>query len=101
MSNLTKRDIVMRLSNETGINQKEVLRIFQGALDIIMEALVESRNVELRNFGVFTCVTRKQRIGRNPKKPEKDIVIPEHVSIRFKSGKLLKQMFKPEITDQI
>lgn len=101
MSNLTKRDIVIRLSNQTGFNQKEVLTIFQGALDIILEALVEDRKVELRNFGVFAAVTRKRRIGRNPKKPENEVVIPEHKAIRFKSGKLLKKIFKPVQDDKI
>jgi len=97
MSNLTKRDIVIRLSNETGIKQKEVLAVFQGALDIILEALAEDRKVELRNFGIFAAVVRKQRIGRNPKKPLNEVVIPEHKSVKFRSGKLLKKMFKPKI----
>ena len=37
---------------------------------------------------------RKSRIGRNPNKPEKDVVIPKRAVIKFKSGKELKAELK-------
>jgi nucleoid DNA-binding protein len=52
--------------------------------------LREGRNVELRNFGVFEVQVRKSRIGRNPNKPETDVVIPKRAVIKFKAGKELK-----------
>ena len=59
-----------------------------------MRALAEGRNVELRNFGVLEVQRRKSRIGRNPNKPEAEVVIPERAVVKFKSGKILKQMLK-------
>jgi nucleoid DNA-binding protein len=32
-------------------------------------------------------INRKERIGRNPKKPEQTVVIPAHKAIKFKPGK--------------
>jgi integration host factor subunit beta len=66
----------------------------QMTLDIVMRALAEGRNVELRNFGVLEVQRRKARIGRNPNKPETEVVIPERAVVKFKSGKILKQLLK-------
>lgn len=37
---------------------------------------------------------RKSRIGRNPNKPEAEVVIPERAVVKFKAGKILKQLLK-------
>ncbi len=92
--NLTKRDIVLNIYDKTGLPQKEVREVVQLTLDAIAEALSEGRNVELRNFGVFEVQVRKSRIGRNPNKPEKDVIIPKRAVIKFKAGKELKAELK-------
>lgn len=93
-SNLTKRDIVLNIYEKTGYPQKEVREVVQLTLDAIAKALAEGRNVELRNFGVFEVQIRKSRIGRNPNKPENDVVIPTRAVIKFKAGKELKAELK-------
>ena len=92
--NLTKRDIVLDIYENTNIPQKDVRETVQRTLDSIARALSEGRNVELRNFGVFEVQVRKSRIGRNPNKPEKDVVIPTRAVIKFKSGKELRESLK-------
>ncbi len=63
---LTKRDLVIRISDETGMIQQDVYAVLQRCLDGITEALARGENVEFRNFGVFEVQERKARIGRNP-----------------------------------
>jgi len=92
--NLTKREIVLEIYEKTGFPQKEIVDTVQMSLDILMRALSEGRNVELRNFGVLEVQRRKSRIGRNPNKPDAEVVIPERAVVKFKSGKILKQMLK-------
>lgn len=94
MSNLTKREIVLEIYEKTGFPQKEVVNTVQMTLDIIQKALAEGRNVELRNFGVLEVQRRKARVGRNPNKPEAEVVIPARAVVKFKSGKILKQQLK-------
>ena len=89
-NNLTKRDIVLDIYDKTDFAQKEVRETVQLTLEAIASALREGRNVELRNFGVFEVQVRKSRIGRNPNKPETDVVIPKRAVIKFKAGKELK-----------
>ena len=94
MSNLTKREIVLEIYRKSGFPQKQIVDTVQQTLDIIQKALANGRNVELRNFGVLEVQIRKQRIGRNPNKPEAEVVIPQRAVVKFKSGKILKQQLK-------
>jgi len=88
--NLTKRDIVLDIYQKTSYPQKEVKEVVQLTLDVIARALSSGQNIELRNFGVFQIQVRKARIGRNPNKPETDVVIPTRAVVKFKPGKELK-----------
>jgi nucleoid DNA-binding protein len=87
---LTKRDLVIRISNETGLVQQQVLDVVQKTLDYIAESLARHDKVELRNFGVFEVKIRKARVGRNPNSPEKDVPIPERAVVKFKPGKEMR-----------
>jgi nucleoid DNA-binding protein len=87
---LTKRDLVIRISEETGLVQQQVLDVIQKTLDYIAQALAKGDKVELRNFGVFEVKVRKARIGRNPNAPETDVPIPERSVVKFKAGKEMR-----------
>lgn len=91
MSNFTKRELVLTISKETGLNQKDVFNIIQKTLDHITEALSTGRNIELRNFGVFEVVLRRSRPGRNPKKPEISVLVPARAEVKFSSGKIMRK----------
>jgi nucleoid DNA-binding protein len=93
-TNLSKREIVLAIYEKTNFPQKEVVETVQLTLDIILKALAKGRNVELRNFGVFEIQRRKARIGRNPNKPEADVVIPARAVVKFKFGKEMKKEIK-------
>jgi nucleoid DNA-binding protein len=87
---MTKRDLVMRISNETGLVQQQVLDVIQKTLDYISEAVAQGKKVELRNFGVFEVKIRKARIGRNPNAPANDVRIPPRAVVKFKPGKEMR-----------
>src|SRR3990167_3212887 len=91
MANLTKRDLVVAISNETGLIQSDVFAVIQKTLDHITEALAKGQNVELRNFGVFEVRLTRPRVGRNPNRPEVDVTIPARATVKFKSGKIMRQ----------
>ncbi len=87
---MTKRDLVVRIAEETGIIQQDVYAVVQKSLDYIIEALEEGKTVEFRNFGVFEVRERKQRIGRNPNKPDHVVTIPPRKVVKFKPGRIMK-----------
>ncbi len=87
---LTKRDLVIRISEETGLIQTQVFEVVQKTLNYITEALAKGDKVELRNFGVFDVKIRKPRVGRNPNRPEQDVPIPARAMVKFKAGKEMR-----------
>lgn len=93
---MTKRDLVVRISAETGINQMDVATVLQKTLDHIIGSLEKGENVEFRNFGVFHVRRCKSRIGRNPNKPENVVTIPARNVVKFKMGRVMKaRILKP------
>jgi len=88
---MTKRDIVVRIAEETEFKQTMVAVVVQKTLDYIADELADGKNIELRNFGIFECKVRKSRKGRNPNKPQDEVVIPERVVVKFRAGKELKE----------
>jgi nucleoid DNA-binding protein len=88
---MTKRDLVIRISEETGLVQQQVQDLLQKTLDAISTTLAKGEKVELRNFGIFEIRVRKARTGRNPNLPGTDVPIPERAVVRFKAGKEMRE----------
>ena len=88
---MTKRDLVVRISEETGLVQQNVLDVVQKTLDYISDAVTKGQKVELRNFGVFEVKIRKARVGRNPNAPATDVPIPPRAVVKFKPGKEMRE----------
>lgn len=93
MQNLTKRNLAIQIADETGLTQQQVADVIQKMLDAMTEALRQGQTIEFRKFGVFDVRERRQRIGRNPHKPDQVVVIPSRKVVRFRPGKTMKEMF--------
>ena len=91
MGKLTKRDIVVAISNQTGMVPHQVVDIVQRTLDKITDSLANNVPVELRNFGIFQPRLTKPRVGRNPNQPGSSFVIPSRATVKFKAGKVMRQ----------
>lgn len=90
---LTKRDLVIAVSKETGITQVDVKRVVHDVLHQIIETLKAGNTIELRNFGVFKVRQRAPRRGRNPKTGQEVPVPPKRVVV-FKPGLLMRLHIK-------
>ena len=87
---ITKRDLVVDLSNELGLPQGEVLRVLEAFINHVCDDLTNGDEVVWRGFGTFHITETKPKIGRNPRKPEKEIRIPARAVVKFRPGKDLK-----------
>lgn len=90
---MTKKDIVMRIADETGVKQTDVKMVVQKYLDYVIDSLAKGETVELRNFGVFKVKTRKGRMGRNPRTGD-SVPIPEKKVVAFRPGLVMKHRVK-------
>lgn len=91
MPTVTKRDLVVKISDKLGRTQQDVLEVLQEFLDHSTEELASGNPVVLRNFGTFELKQTKPRKGRNPTQPEKEVLIPARAIVKFKPGKELKE----------
>ena len=87
---MTKKDIILKVSDGTNLKQIDVKRVVQKTFDCIVEALVRGEKIELRNFGVFKIKQRKGRTGRNPRTGQVVPVPPRKVVV-FKPGLEMKK----------
>lgn len=87
---MTKRDLVLKISEKTGIKQMLVKDVVHRVFDQLCDALVEGEKIEIRNFGVFKVKTRKARVGRNPR-TNIAVPVPERKVVVFKPGLEMKE----------
>jgi integration host factor subunit beta len=87
---VTKKEIVKTISEEIGLTQLKTKEIVQKTFDAIVEALVEERRIELRNFGVFEVKERAARKARNPRTGQR-VDVPEKFVVTFKPGKEMEE----------
>jgi nucleoid DNA-binding protein len=87
---VTKKEIVKTISEEIGMTQLKTKEIVQKTFNAIVEALVEERRIELRNFGVFEVKMRAARKARNPRTGQR-VDVPEKFVVTFKPGKEMEE----------
>lgn len=87
---MTKKEIVLKIADDTDLKQIDVKAVVQKTLDAIVDSLSKNETVELRNFGVFKVKSRKGRMGRNPRTGE-SIPVPNKKVVTFKPGMVMKQ----------
>lgn len=87
---MTKKDIILKVSDEINLKQIDVKQVVQKTFDCIIETLIRGENIELRNFGVFKIKQRKGRTGRNPRTGQVVPVPPRKVVV-FKPGLEMKK----------
>ena len=90
---MTKKDIVLKITDATGIKQVDVKTIVRQTFDVIIESLMRNEKVELRNFGVFKIKERRARFGRNPRTGA-SVPVPPRKVVVFKPGLEMKQKIK-------
>ncbi|MFA5005201.1 MAG: HU family DNA-binding protein [Candidatus Omnitrophota bacterium] len=90
---MTKKDIILKVSDATNIKQIDVKKVVQMTFDCIIDALIRGEKIELRNFGVFKIKQRRSRIGRNPR-TNQVIPVPPRKVVIFKAGLEMKQKIK-------
>lgn len=90
---MTKKDIVLKVSDDTNLKQIDVKEVVQKTFDCIIDALVRGEKIELRNFGVFKVKQRRSRTGRNPR-TNQVIPVPPRKVVIFKAGLEMKHKIK-------
>jgi nucleoid DNA-binding protein len=95
-NNYTRRELATALAGRLKITAKDARKITEAMVDLLTDCFVNGQKIELRNFGVFSVVTRKAKVGRNPRNPTAGVYeIPPKQVVRFKAGKELDSKLNP------
>lgn len=94
MATITKKKLIQVISQARGVHPNDVRNVIQDFLNAMTDYLSKGDRLEFRDFGVFEIVTRKQKIGRNPKNASVPIVIPARSAVKFTPGKKMRQMIE-------
>ncbi|NNC69694.1 MAG: integration host factor subunit beta [Flavobacteriaceae bacterium] len=93
---MTKAEIVANISDKSGIEKADVLRVVEDLMKEIKGSLESGNNVYLRGFGSFTVKTRAEKTGRNISK-NTTIKIPAHNIPAFKPAKVFVEGVKKNV----
>ncbi len=91
---LTKREIANQVASMIGSTKSDAAAAVQATLDIMAKELAAGGHIELRGFGVFEVKVRKASVGRNPRKPEESVTIPERKVVKFRAGRELAEILE-------
>ena len=86
--NFTKSDISKQITSKIGVSHRYSEQITQDLIEII-KSLVKTKDLNIKNFGTFKILKKKERIGRNPK-TKKNYKINARKSISFLISKRIK-----------
>ena len=84
---LTKKDISKKINLEIGLSKSYANKITDNLI-FILKDLIKNKEINIKNFGSFKIVKKKERIGRNPKN-NKTYLIEARKSLSFKISKNL------------
>mgnify|MGYP001195335655 CR=1 FL=1 len=91
--NLKKIDIARNLNQKTGFSLNYSKKIISNLIDIMVQVIKEG-NLNLKNIGSFSLISKKERIGRNPKTKEEFTIISRRAVVFKSSKKLSKDLIK-------
>ena len=89
MKKLNRIDLVEMVAEEGHFSKRDARNAIDIVFNHIEEALLEGKEVNVTNFGVFTPKDRKEREGTDPKSHSR-IVIKSKKSVSFRLSKQLK-----------
>ena len=93
---MTKAEIVANISEKSGIEKADVLRVVEDFMVEVKDSLNQGNNVYLRGFGSFIIKERAEKTGRNISK-NTTIIIPEHFIPAFKPSKAFVEKVKKNV----
>jgi DNA-binding protein HU-beta len=87
---MNKNDIIRKLAKETGMSQPQATMAVEGIVSILTRAFERGDNIELRNFGTFKVILRKEKKARDISR-KSTVTIPARHTVKFELSKTLKE----------
>lgn len=86
---MVKADLAEKLTEVSGISQKESFNIVDEMFELVKATLEKGEKVNISGFGNFELKSKSSRIGRNPQTGESITISPRRI-VSFKLSSVLK-----------
>lgn len=90
MKTITKKELVNKIADDTGVTKVIAKDVIQAFLDAIITELSAGNRLEFREFGVFETKERAARRAQNPRTLER-VEVPAKKIVKFKVGRLMRK----------
>lgn len=90
---MNKTELINSLSEETMFSKRDISRVLDSLVRIMVRELKKGNRLQWSGFGTFSVAKRPARLGINPVTKQR-INLPETKVPKFKPGKQLKEMIR-------
>ena len=88
--NFTRKDLSNKIYQNLGFSKNYSSTIIDNFFETLIQELLKSNKIKISSFGTFEVISKKERIGRNPK-TKKEAKISSRKVVRFKPSSIFKE----------
>lgn len=91
MSTITKKQIIDMVAESTELPKKDVKEVIESFFENVELSIATGDKVQLQGIGSFEVREAKERIARNPKNLDEQIVVPACKKPVFRFSSMVKK----------
>ena len=88
--NLTRKDLSFKIHKSLGFSKNFSLKFIDNFFQVLIKDLIKTNKIKISSFGTFKIISKKERVGRNPKTKVEVKITPRKV-VTFKPSLQIKQ----------
>ena len=88
--NFTRKDLSINIFKKLGFSKNFSLEIVDNFFETLVQHLVKFNKLKISSFGTFEVISKKERIGRNPKTKVEARITPRKI-VKFKPSLFFKK----------
>jgi len=89
--NFTRKDLSNKIYQNIGFSKNFSSKIIDNFFESLISELIISNKIKISSFGTFKVISKRERIGRNPKTKIEAKILPRKV-VKFKPSPLVKKI---------
>lgn len=90
IENRSKKFFAEKMAKSYRMHPSFCLELINFFIDSLKHEFTLGNSVEFREFGTFTVHEYQQKVGRNPRRPTEEVIIPRRYKVKFKQSTYLQ-----------
>ena len=88
--NFTRKNLSKKIHQNLGFSKSFSSTVIEDFFETLVQELLKSKKIKITSFGTFKVLSKKKRIGRNPKTKIEAKISPRKV-VTFKPSMFIKR----------